>query len=395
MKSIRDSFFTVFGVALVMGIAMCAMSQLSSLESRLISISFIFVLTSFFLKLFNHEIGRHDLELFVLSVVLVFVNVSISGSVAGFNYYKKSIMYLTFILWLICSQSIVPNRSAVVLSIIIIIAINLSYLYFYDQGFNVYEGEVLLTLNFPNPNQAGLFILNSIMYLAIPIFAGRDLGFTRKFCFFLIILFVPLVIETYQIMFQTGCRSSILALFFYCVLILLDILLGERMMKIPNWLVLLIVTAPFILVFYYLAIAPNFALDTSFGIEVGGKTSTSRIDTWAPIINNIDHYLLFGDYYGISNGTGVSQLHNTHIDVLASYGLIPFILFVVILFRVLSSTIKRAKTRLQRIAIYAFISCLVSGSFEASLVSGSAGMFLLTVGYLIVANYRYEDSFIQ
>lgn len=395
MKYIRDNVLTTFGVALVMGIAICAMSQMASLESRLISVSFIFVLVSFALLLFNHEIGRRDIVLFALSVVLVFVNVTISGSATGFDYYKKSIMYLTFILWLMCSQSIVPTRRAVLLSLLLCTAINLLYLYFYDRGFNIYEGEVLLTLNFPNPNQTGMFILNSIMYLAIPIFAGKDLGFYRKQRYLLIILFIPLVIETYNIMYQTGCRSSIMAFFFYCGLILLDLLFGERMMKIPKWLVFLIVTAPFILVFYYLAAAPNLALDTSFGIEAAGKTNTSRIHVWAPIINNIDHYLLFGDYFGISNGTGVSQLHNTHLDVFASYGLIPFLLFVFILFRVVSSTIKKANSRLQRIAVYAFISCLVSGSFEASLVSGSSGIFLLTVGYLIIANFRQEERFIQ
>lgn len=53
----------------------------------------------------------------------------------------------------------------------------------------------------------------------------------------------------------------------------------------------------------------------------------------------------------------------------------------------------QANSRFQRISLYAFVSCMVSCMFEASLVAGSAGMFLLTVGFLILANsnIHYEN----
>lgn len=126
------------------------------------------------------------------------------------------------------------------------------------------------------------------------------------------------------------------------------------------------------------------------GVENAGKSSATRVPIWKPIITDFWHYFIIGDYYGISNGTGMSQLHNTHLDIYASYGFIPLILYITILYKAISHSMKYAVTRFQRVSLYAFVACMVSCMFEASFVAGSAGLFLLTVGFLILANSNFD-----
>ncbi|CDA75316.1 putative uncharacterized protein [Bacteroides sp. CAG:530] len=256
---------------------------------------------------------------------------------------------------------------------------------FYRQGFAIYEGEMLLTLNFPNPNQTGMFLLNSILYICVFIVSGRDLINKKKL--YLLILFglVLLLIAVSQLLFMTGCRSSFMALALFLLMVIIDYL-SKGGFVIKKWMAILIAVIPFVFVFFYLYYVDSFSADVSMGVVDAGKSSTTRVPIWRPIVDDFWHYFIIGDYYGISNGTGMSQLHNTHLDVYASYGIVPLILYMRIIYLVIVQSMKIAVCRFQRISLYAFIACIVSCIFEASLVAGSAGMFLLTIGFLALAN---------
>lgn len=381
----------IISFLIALGIVYNIMNDTSFISSTLISISFVYVFFMFIRQLAYKKINQEYLRLLCFSFVLVFFNVTLSG-VGGFDYYKKAIMYSATITWMICCVNYRLSKKTVSVILFINLFINLLYLLFYQQGFSVYEGQVLLTLNFANPNQTGMFILNSLLYTGIMITAGNDLVEKKIHYFIMLAILIPIFLKVAQLLVLTGCRSSYMSLALFAFLVIVDYLFRGKI-KIKKWMALSISIVPFVFVFIYLAYASNLSADVAMGVEDAGKSSTTRIPIWKPIIDNFWHYFIIGDYYGISNGTGMSQMHNTHLDVYASYGILPLILYVRIIYLVICQSVRNSCSRFQRISVYAFIACMVSCMFEASLVAGSAGMFFLTIGFLAFANSPMQKAY--
>lgn len=380
----------VFGYLIVLGIIYNTMKGNFSMSSMLIGLSFIYVFGVFISKVTHGQIKKTYINILFISCTLVFLNTTLSGP-GGFDYYKKAIMYTATIVWLMCSTTTTISPITVKAVIVINLIINVLYLYFFRQGFSVYEGEVLLTLNFPNPNQTGMFILNSILYICISIIAGQSLANKKWHYIIMLCVLIPLLVAVCQLLFMTGCRSSFMSLALFVVLVILDYTsMGH--FKLKKWMTLVIAIMPFVFVFIYLSNVGDFSTDVSMGIENAGKSSMTRVSVWKPIVTDFWHYFMIGDYYGISNGTGMSQLHNTHLDVYASYGFIPLVLYITILYKVIRHSAKFYFTRFQRVSLYAFVACMVSCTFEACFVAGSAGLFLLTIGFLVLANSNLEAN---
>ena len=392
----KNNNVVVCSFLIALGIIYCTLNMYYAISSFLISLSFVYVFSVFISKCSHGDIKRINITILLLSFLLVFLNTSLSGfsEVSGFDYYKKAIMYLATIVWIVCSISTKISKRTSILILILNLIINCLYLIFFQKGFSVFEGEFLLTLNFTNPNQAGMFLLNSILYLGISIAAGIDLVGNRKRYICLLCILIPMFIAICNLLLMTGCRSSFMSLSFFLVLVALEYI-SKGHFRLKKWMSLAISILPFIFVFAYLSYVNDFSLDVSMGVENAGKSSETRIPIWEPIVDNFWHYLIIGDYYGISDGTGMSQLHNTHLDIYASYGITTLILYIIILYNAICTSIKNANSRFQRVSLYAFISCIISCMFEASFVSGSAGLFLLTIGFLILANSDFSGNLVN
>lgn len=96
--------------------------------------------------------------------------------------------------------------------------------------------------------------------------------------------------------------------------------------------------------------APFFARFFSFA-TAEGKELNSRTDIWEPAFRRFASSPVLGAYCQISDGTGMSQLHNTHVDILVSYGTSVLVLA-------------------------GFICVLLLGIGEAALFSGGLGITL-------------------
>lgn len=389
----KVDFEILLSFLITCGIVYFTMIKQASLISALISMSFIYVFVEYAKKCLYKGIGKVFIYLIAISVFFVFLNVTISG-IGGGGYYKKAIMYIATLVWMTCCIHSKINTKTVIWIILLNFLINIIYIIFYRQGFTVFEGQTLLSMNFLNPNQAGMFIQNSLLYMCVFMTAGQDLGMNKYYYIISLIILIPLFLFVSYLMYLTGCRSSIMSLLAFLVLVCADYFIKNGF-RLKRWMLFIIAIFPFLFAIIYINYITLFDFDVSMGMEDAGKSSTTRVSVWAPVIDNISYYLVYGDYYGISNGTGISQLHNTHVDVLASYGLIPFILFIIILYKTLRKSMSNANCRFQRISLFAFISCMISCTFEASLVAGSGGLFLLTLGFLLLANFKkdnYENS---
>lgn len=378
----------VLGFIIAAGIVYYTLAEQASIVSNLISLSFIYVLFIFIKFAQNRTVSSKEIYLVGVLAFITFLNAFISGS-GDFNYFKKCIMFICTVIWLICCSKAKINGRTLMLILAINIAINVFYLLFFKSGFAIFESEVLLTLNFNNPNQTGMFLLNSILYLAIAALGSYGIrrGFSGKLLFIATLaITIPLITSIFGMLTLTGSRASFLSIAMFGSLLIMSIFIPAR--KIFNkYVCFALCILPFVFVFIYLIYVSTLTIDVSFGMEESGKTSGTRIHVWKPIIDEIFHYLLFGDYYGISEGTGMSQLHNTHLDVFASYGIIPLIIYCRVLYKIILKSSRNISSYIQALGLFAFVSNIPSWTFEASFVAGSGGLFLLTSGFLLIASY--------
>jgi len=120
------------------------------------------------------------------------------------------------------------------------------------------------------------------------------------------------------------------------------------------------------------------------------KALSSRTEVWTNAFEMIKAHSITGAYYQISDGTGSSQMHNTHIDVWASYGTIVFILLIIYLIRIVISISEKCTLKLQTISVIAFLGIIVMGTGEAALFSGGVGIYILSCSFLLLAKCEYN-----
>ncbi len=381
--------FVIFGlivVATTLGneiIASDMMTILYGLTALLMSL--------FFIKS-GYLIGNEKMIAVILiffSFLNVIFNALISSANLSVSYFVKIFIFSFTVLWLLICPYIILRRKTLITIFVINVIIAVVMILTYRSGFNYDEdaGRVLLTLNFPNSNLTGLFIVNNIIYLVIYTFNYRYIGLNRWFC----IISIPLIIILSGMLYLTGCRSAMLSLFFFIALSLINPIL-TKYQKLNKILLFLWAILPIIFVFYYLNNITGLDYDLSFGHGEEGKHNLTRLKSWTTFLELVTDSPVVGDYYGGSRGTGMFQALNSHLDVWLSYGIIPLILFILLLYKCVNQCDKGRKTLFQKMGLYAFLSIFIYSCFEGAIVAGSLGLFFPAIGYLTFANVKSTNN---
>jgi O-antigen ligase len=362
------------------------MAHQKGLVSTLFLFTFIWILYFFARYNYSKE-DKSFRQVVFFTIILSILNVILTGGINDFNYYKKVIMFVCFLMFLYLSSIYSINRQQVKWLILINFVVSLFYIRFYNTAYIMTDEGYVLTLGFSNPNQTGMFLLNSILYCSIPIAAYRDV----RVRWYYLVPFVWVAFSISPYLYFTESRSCIAAFAVFIILVLLDYIMPR--FRITSKAMLYFLTMfPLVFAVVYLVDYSLFAnADLSFGFG-HGKHSGTRLEIWSFAFNKFFENPILGNYYGISNGTGSSQMHNTHVDVLASYGVVPFLLFVNVLYKALKNFTNKQECRFNRVAFYAFIACLISGTFEASLVAGGMGLHILSCGFILLANANIEGN---
>ena len=130
-----------------------------------------------------------------------------------------------------------------------------------------------------------------------------------------------------------------------------------------------------------------------FGFAVSaGKNLDSRVDIWTNTLSYIKHSPLIGSYYEISGGTGVAQMHNSHLDIAASYGIAVLVLVCVLLTRYLLQRGRVYESKERYIYMLGFSCTLLLGLGEAALFSGGLGIHLFAGMLLMLANGKNDTQ---
>ncbi|MGM9794700.1 MAG: O-antigen ligase family protein [Candidatus Aphodosoma sp.] len=354
-----------------------------AIVSNVITASFLYVAFAIFVR--RHKLNKQWLIIATACSIIAFLNVTLSmfGSVDD---YKKAIMFSVSMFWLVYVACNHINKRTVDVLLLINALVSIVYIYTYNTGgFALYEDVVLLTLNFPNPNQTGMFLLSSAMMLTLPVFSEKEMGYNV----IIRVVSIVLVVVLLSLLFLTGCRSAYGAYAAFLILTLLEFIPRFKF-RLKKWQIWLWSLSPLLFAILYVQLIGSIDFDTSFGMESSGKDNTTRLSVWNSSFNTFWDWALLGAYSSVESIVKFSHVHNTHLDVWMSYGVVPFILFLFLLYKVTWVSYEQANTRFQQMSLYAFMACFIQGFFEASLMSGSAGLFLLSFGFLLISNANFN-----
>jgi hypothetical protein len=325
-----------------------------------------------------------SLLLFLL-IAFSFLNVFINTGYANtkvflsFNYTNKIFCFISTLLAFYMAISFVPNKTTekYIVRIPIILGTLFIVSYYFLGNTQIYGDGI--TLGFHNPNFTAMWLTHFLCYGIYAFFNTKKLYLRIGYiCFSVIIGYF---------IFLTHARACIGGMFCFFLLLLWGLI--KRSYKIPKGVILLILIFPLIFVILYIRLKYYLMYTSNFDFIVSeGKSIMSRFDVWNMTIRHFLSNWWTGDYSGISYGFGTSQMLNIYWDILASYGILPFMLFFIFLWKIVKISNERIKSFPAYISLISFLVIILTGTFEASLVAGCTGLNFLTSGFLLLSQMR-------
>lgn len=389
-KSIRLNIgsFIWLEFILLIGVSLFTVLEQSSLSSICFKST---IAVAFVILLLQVKSGRIDAVVIMFAFVSL-LNVLLNSwfsdeAVMNFAYWNKWVFYcVAFVFFYVAS---VYDADEKIIKIVEIAPILMGLIFI--GGYHIlgmrttYAGGI--TLGFGNPNKTAIWLLHIVLYGAYGVAkAGKPL-YKIAYAVFLVLCV--------QLLLLTKNRASLIALLIFLCLLACGLVVCKK--KLPRWLLMFVLVFPLLFAVMYKTLLEAEWVHRVFSFLVSeGKNLSSRSSIWDFAFQKFQESWLIGNYAGISEGTGMSQMHNTHLDVLCSFGIIPFVFFTRILYRVAYTSAQKVETTEQLVAICAFLGALMLGIFEAGLFTGCSGVNFLTGGLLILAsnsNKGNKDSF--
>lgn len=243
-----------------------------------------------------------------------------------------------------------------------------------------------ITLGFSNPNSLSLFV--TCMYMLT--FCCLRRKQSVKFRYF----HVAVLTAQIFILLGTHCRTGQMVTMLFtgvamCVTYQQQIhrLTGFRVpMKINAWTACALALFPMVFAMIYMTVVDAEWVQKLFSFMVSeGKGIDSRVEQWTPAFEAILASPVIGAYHSISGGTGSSQLHNTHADTAASYGVPVMLLMSGILAICMYQRGKKYENTTRFLYMVAFCCAMLMGTFEAAVFSGGLGIYVFTIIFLVFA----------
>lgn len=361
--------------------------------SNIFYVSFVLVLLLYILSCRREFLFIDVICIIVIvaAIISVTINFLLSSTPLSFEYFKKVLIFSTSILFLTyCSKS---GRQRINVSLVALIFTALSlfcavYYLLFRNSVYYNNGQNMLTLNLDNPNFAALFL--SVFSMSQFAYAAR-----KQAPIPIRILNLLLGLFLFYLVFKTQSRSSFTSLVLFAVIVVLFLIFRKtQSIRIPLWAAVIIAVFPLVFAFVYLGLIKNPFFNNIFDFMSGvGKGLDARESIWENALVYVKVSPLIGAYNEISNGSGLSQMHNTHLDVMASYGIPVTILVCCFLFYIIYNRGNRY-SREQVLFLIAFMFSIVLGIGEAALFSGGQGLYIF-IGCLLLLSRQDTDSYIK
>ncbi|UKI12365.1 MAG: O-antigen ligase family protein [Oscillospiraceae bacterium] len=169
-------------------------------------------------------------------------------------------------------------------------------------------------------------------------------------------------------LFLTKSRNALLAVGLFTI-VAIGFLLRRRRIAFRNGVLGLVAVFPILFAIAYLFFIDNADSVKLLSFFAGeGKLLNSRSKVWKVAFQAFESSPVFGAYYQISGGTGLSQMHNTHVDILTSYGLSVLVLVCVYLYLLMRDSQMKVKPSASSTPLLGFICALFPRSRRGGIV---------------------------
>lgn len=328
----------------------------------------------------------------IVTIVVASANVVANSILAmtplSFDYLKKLMIFACSVIYLTsCTKARVPARTLrrVPYMSFAVGAVLLASYVLRNTQMHLLGGlrSTYLTFGFTNPNLTALFLACFIMILVLEGMRARQWWLRSAF----------LVMAAIEVIFlyETQSRNALLAIGVFLVVAILAAMLGPGRIVFHKWLFAFVSVFPLLFVGAYMAFVGNEDLMQAFSFLSGeGKGLGSRTSIWQDALDRFWESPIFGAYSQLSNGSGMSQMHNTHMDILASYGIVVLILTCVFLYLIMARSWDGGNRQTRIVGVAAFECVIMLCVGEAALFAGGLAVYVFMGYFLLYANQASE-----
>lgn len=308
----------------------------------------------------------------------------------AFDDLKKLIIFSITLLFL-CSVGKIgvtdKNIKLILLFVDIIVCVSVLTFAFDRERMYMINGKVssYLTFGFTNPNLGAIFLF---CFAVAEIFSAINSENARHRAVHILLLFCVCAF-----IFMSGARNVYLALVLLVIASLYLLFTKKKKLSFSFPCALAVSVVPILFVAVYMTVLRLTSLDDVLGFLSGvGKSLDSRYEIWSEGIDIFFDSPLLGAYSVFCGADPHSQLHNTHLDILVSYG--PFVLAAVC---VLLALLLRGRkgSSLDKKAFFSLIcfSCVIFlGIGEAALFAGSFGVYVFAALPLLCVRVNSAEA---
>ena len=329
----------------------------------------------------------------ILSVISILVDAGRYNAGLNFSYIRKVIIFSMTMLFLQTAYRLQIDEKMVdfINKTVDFLTVFLMLMYFlYASQMFLLGGLVsaYLTFQIGNPNLTGLFLTCFYMLELYRIFTPER--------WYWKLLHVLMAVCLIVFAFMTQSRNCLMVIVLFTLITVWLIFRGRRNLHIGEISAMLISSFPVLFLTVYISIIYTPWMQRLFGFMVGeGKNLDSRMRIWMPALRHLWESPIIGSYYAISEGTGMSQMHNSHLDIAASYGIPVLVLVCLLIYSYLHQRGRRYADKQGFIYILGFACAIILGIGEAALFSGGLSLYIFVGAFLLLANRQEQTESIR
>lgn len=375
-----STFFYIVLIFQLIPILVSKILQFKTFESISFSLTFILLFLSLISLFFNKIKVDNLFIVFLLLLCISFIMTLVSPTSIDLSYFKSYIIFLSAIIFSYISFKIEPTRILIKWIFLVNIIQSIIILLFDVLGYG-YSNTLLpnfYTLGFTNPNLTGMWVFNIITINIILFFVCLN----KKKLINAILLFI-LIISNSLILFKTQNRGSEIAFLFLLATIILILTFKPKKIKFNGILITLI---PLLFSSLYLWIYTNGFLNWFSFLSNDGKGLGTRVTIWQNGYELIWNNPILGNYSELQQ----SNLHNISIDIIAKFGFVTFILFIIFYSSILNRLLPYTYSRIKQVTFLGLVSVFIYSCFEAGLFSGATAMYLMPFSIILIIRYSFK-----
>lgn len=189
--------------------------------------------------------------------------------------------------------------------------------------------------------------------------------------------------------YKTKSRTVLIAVMFFAAMIIWLLIKKKPRFKSILWIAVAFI--PILFSTLYMMVVNTDVFNKLFSFIISdGKGLSSRYEVWRLTIEIIKNNPITGSYFDVNNTLMLTNTHNTHFHIIASYGVIAYLPFAFINCFTFTKANRICSNKLSTCAMIATASILLIGMAESLIFSGSTGLFMFLGLFMVMAHSLSE-----